>query len=560
MKLAPLPLVVLLALVSWASGQVTDGQWTYIVEDGGATITASTATGAVTIPSVLGGYAVKNVGIGSWTPVFGRDNTSVTSVVIPNGVTTIGDQAFRYLDGLTSASIGNGVTSIGVEAFAGCKGLTSVNIGNGVTSIGEEAFVECIGLTSVSIPDSVTSIGFRAFASCTGLTSVSISSGVFITVGTYAFGECPLVGTITLPLIATVPPGAFPNGVTITRSSASLVTLIANEIVAALPNNYGIATKADLGTAVSDATAQAIAQVQAAPNGYNLFSPTQYQANRITGVAEGKAEVIEAPGSYGLYDSTSIMDLRMGGLMIQKQGTDATIVFQPQTTTDLVTLPFTNNGPPITNAIPMPGDKGFLRVGAGATVGGGAANTASGLYSYVGGASATASHTGSYVYNGDYGEPTASFGDGTFTVRSEGGARFYTANGIVGAQLPAAATAWDALSDSNSKTDFEPIKPREILSKVAALPVKAWHYKHDRKRLYIGPMAQDFHGAFGLGSSDKTISTLDSDGVMYAAIQGLVEELKDRDAKIGELEASGAGLKAKMEAMEERLNSLPPAR
>ncbi len=299
-----------------------------------------------------------------------------------------------------------------------------------------------------------------------------------------------------------------------------------------------------------------ILTVQNNPQDYGLFSPTQYEANRIA----GQQDVIVSPTAYGLYDSTSIMDLRMGGLMIQKQGTDATIVFQPQTTTDLVTLPFTNNGPPITNAIPMPGDKGFLRVGAGATVGGGAANTASGLYSYVGGASATASHTGSYVYNGDYGEPTASFGDGTFTVRSEGGARFYTANGIVGAQLPAAATAWDVLSDSNSKTDFEPIKPREILSKVAALPVKAWHYKHDRKRLYIGPMAQDFHVAFGLGSSDKTISTLDSDGVMYAAIQGLVEELKDRDAKIGELEASGAGLKAKMEAMEERLNSLPPAR
>jgi hypothetical protein len=196
-----------------------------------------------------------------------------------------------------------------------------------------------------------------------------------------------------------------------------------------------------------------------------------------------------------------------------------------------------------------------------ATVGGGSNNTASGNFSCVpGGAFATASHPGSFVYNSDNGELTASFGDGTFTVRCEGGARFYTANGGVGAQLLAGATAWDALSDSNSKTDFEPIKPREILSKVAALPVKAWHYKHDRKRLYIGPMAQDFHGAFGLGSSDKTISTLDSDGVMYAAIQGLVEELKDRDAKIGELEASGAGLKTKMEAMEERLNSLPPAR
>jgi hypothetical protein len=187
-----------------------------------------------------------------------------------------------------------------------------------------------------------------------------------------------------------------------------------------------------------------------------------------------------------------------------------------------------------------------------------------------GGVSADATNTGSFVFNGDSFERTASFADGTFTVRCEGGARFYTKNGIAGAQLPAGATAWSALSDSNSKTDFAPIKPREILSKVAAMPVSSWHYKHDLSRRYIGPMAQDFHTAFGLGTDDKSISTLDSDGVMYAAIQGLVEELKDRDAKIGELEASSAelkaksaeidALKAKIEAMEQRFNSLPPAR
>jgi hypothetical protein len=103
-------------------------------------------------------------------------------------------------------------------------------------------------------------------------------------------------------------------------------------------------------------------------NRANLFTQSQYDDNRdrgrADGITDGISKVIVAPGSYGLYDSTSIMDLRMGGLMIQKQGTDATIVFQPQTTTDLVTLPFTNNGPPITNTVPMPGDKGFLRVGA----------------------------------------------------------------------------------------------------------------------------------------------------------------------------------------------------
>lgn len=99
-------------------------------------------------------------------------------------------------------------------------------------------------------------------------------------------------------------------------------------------------------------------------NRANLFTQSQYDDNRARGREDGIADVIVSPTAYGLYDSTAIMDLRMGGLMIQKQGTDATIVFQPQTTTDLATLPFTNSGTPITNAIPMPGDKGFLRVEA----------------------------------------------------------------------------------------------------------------------------------------------------------------------------------------------------
>lgn len=73
--------------------------------------------------------------------------------------------------------------------------------------------------------------------------------------------------------------------------------------------------------------------------------------------------MINSPMSYGLYDSNSIMDLRMGGLMIQRQGTNAVVSFQPQTTTDL-TQPFTNNGTPITNTIPMPGTKSFIRINA----------------------------------------------------------------------------------------------------------------------------------------------------------------------------------------------------
>lgn len=101
------------------------------------------------------------------------------------------------------------------------------------------------------------------------------------------------------------------------------------------------------------------ADVTGSPADYNLFTQAQYDANRAT----GRLDVTSNPMSYGLYTADSIMDLRMGGLMIQRQGTNAVISFQPQTTTDLA-LPFTNNGTPITHQIPMPGNKGFIRIRA----------------------------------------------------------------------------------------------------------------------------------------------------------------------------------------------------
>ena len=77
-----------------AMGQTTVGAWTYIVENGGATIKASTATGAVTIPSVLNGVPVRKVGDDRSGPIFGYPNLSVTSITIPNSVTSIGNSAF----------------------------------------------------------------------------------------------------------------------------------------------------------------------------------------------------------------------------------------------------------------------------------------------------------------------------------------------------------------------------------------------------------------------------------------------------------------------------------
>jgi hypothetical protein len=94
-------------------------------------------------------------------------------------------------------------------------------------------------------------------------------------------------------------------------------------------------------------------------------------------------------------------------------------------------------------------------------------------------------------------------------------------------------------SDRNVKSGFESVDSKAILEKVAALSITRWRYTNDTATPHVGPVAQDFYAAFGVGSDDKHISTVDADGVALAAIQGLnqklTEELKRRDAENAEL-------------------------
>ncbi|HZO55658.1 MAG TPA: tail fiber domain-containing protein, partial [Bryobacteraceae bacterium] len=102
-------------------------------------------------------------------------------------------------------------------------------------------------------------------------------------------------------------------------------------------------------------------------------------------------------------------------------------------------------------------------------------------------------------------------------------------------------------SDRNVKTAFQPVTARQILEKVVSLPLMSWAYTNSSDVRHIGPVAQDFHAVFGVGTDDKHIATVDADGVALAAIQGLNqklgEELKARDAEIRELRAIMAELK-----------------
>ena len=145
---------------------------------------------------------------------------AINSLIIPNGVTNIGDYAFTECYGLTSMSISDsvvrigerafykcnalttltvpkGVNDLGYGAFEGCVGLASVAIQDGVKGIGRYMFEGCVELTSVSMPDSLTQIADGAFANCRGLTAINVPIGV-TSIGTESFYGCNALATMTI--------------------------------------------------------------------------------------------------------------------------------------------------------------------------------------------------------------------------------------------------------------------------------------------------------------------------------------------------------------------------
>ena len=140
---------------------------------------------------------------------FFLNDVEIIDLVIPSGITTIGNNAFAGFSGLKSISIPNSVTSIGDEAFYGCTNLQSVAIPNGVTSIGERAFLNCDSLSSITIPNSVVNIGKWGFANCSSLTSVVIPEKLE-TISDHLFTECESLVSVTIPNSVTcIEDGAF---------------------------------------------------------------------------------------------------------------------------------------------------------------------------------------------------------------------------------------------------------------------------------------------------------------------------------------------------------------
>jgi hypothetical protein len=258
------------------------------------------------------------------------------------------------------------------------------------------------------------------------------------------------------------------------------------------------------------------------------------------------------------------------------------------------------------------GGNGNIANGTYGTIPGGYSVTASGSFSFAAGRQAQALHQGAFVWadstigpyssdrndqfkvranggmvlnvSGSVGLNPAAFlinstsanGVGMYIVETSGDAALVVNNagtgsiikGFNGGANPVFEVVHDGTvyskgialtSDRNVKEDFSAIRPAAILEKVTALPITQWSYKADSHDvLHLGPMAQDFHAAFGLnGGDDKHISVVDEGGVALAAIQGLNEKVEGKagkaEAEIQQLKTENAELKRRLDALEKTL-------
>lgn len=214
------------------------------------------------------------------------------------------------------------------------------------------------------------------------------------------------------------------------------------------------------------------------------------------------------------------------------------------------------------------GGTGNTASGIGATVPGGSANVASGNYSFAAGQRAKSPNPGSFAFADGSPFDFNTIASNEFAARATGGVRFVTAidgsgASTAGVTLTAGGGSWTSLSDRAAKQDLVAVNGASILSQLATMPVYVWRYKTEVSRaLHMGPTAQDFQAAFGLGDSDKRITTVDAQGVSLAAAQALYHELQRQDDMMRSQEADLATLErrlADLDSIDERLSAIRSA-
>jgi len=184
---------------------------------------------------------------------------------------------------------------------------------------------------------------------------------------------------------------------------------------------------------------------------------------------------------------------------------------------------------------------------------------ANGAGNVVLGSDATSTTAGNFMY-GDRSTFTdlTTFGSNEFLVRAAGGTVFYSnAAMTTGVLLTAGGGGWSNLSDVNMKTECRDLDGEQVLGKLAAMPVREWIYTtQDASIRHVGPTAQAFHAAFGLGESDVRIGTVDADGIALAGVKALEARTRETNERLtrenAELRESLAELRRELKALRRR--------
>ncbi|MFL7790922.1 MAG: tail fiber domain-containing protein, partial [Anaerolineae bacterium] len=203
------------------------------------------------------------------------------------------------------------------------------------------------------------------------------------------------------------------------------------------------------------------------------------------------------------------------------------------------------------------GDDNIAR-GDYATIAGGRSNYATGDYSFAAGRRANAADDGCFVWGDSTDAMFHCTNPNRFMVRASGGVYLYTNSTVsTGAYLAPNSGSWSSLSDRNAKENFQSVDPEYVLEQVVQMPVSTWNYIGEAEGIrHLGPMAQDFYAAFGLGDSERYINTLDADGVALVAIQGLYAKNQALEAEVSTLKTENATLKKDMSDLAARVAAL----
>lgn len=293
----------------------TSGDWRYEISSNEVTITGYTGSGGVVvIPDQIEGTPVLQ--LGAYLPnVFGWNNSTVTSVEIPNGVRRIGN-----------------------STFYSCSALTNVIIPNTVTNIGYNAFESCTALTSLIVPNSVTFIGDKAFTNCISLTNLVLPSTFISQTGRLGLGGTQTESDFMTESIATA-----------LATNQAFIARIAQAILLH-SNNYGIVTQTNLENTISLAIS-------------NLATKTELTNVVEQSRADGINSVLSNPNLWTLYTTNQIKALAIGDLVLTRTNNSEFVLnYDIEQSEDLVNwAPYQGFSMPLTN---LPTNKAFVRIKA----------------------------------------------------------------------------------------------------------------------------------------------------------------------------------------------------